>query len=178
MQELIQKLMQQAHLSEAQAQNVLNVALNFVRTHIPALAPYIGMLGGGTSSASPSSSGTNMGGATSSGSGSGGILGDIEGALGGSSASGSGGGGIMGNIGGALGGLMGSGGQSQQLHQELVQKAGVSESQAANSVNVIKGFISQHVPGAASLTQEGSTLDNVEDKVDSIFGINDNPANK
>lgn len=184
MQELIQRLMQQAHLTQTQAHQVLNVALNFIRSHVPALAPYLGMLGGGTTSGT----GGAPTGSTPAAQG-GGMLGNIEGMLGGSTTSGAsttstgntpaaaqGGSGMLGGIEGALGGLF-SGSQGG-LHQELMQNAGLSQTQAASSVNVIKDFVTQHIPGAASAMQEGSMLDNVEDRVDGLLGIHDNQTNK
>jgi len=141
------------------------------------------MLGGGTTSGT----GGAPTGSTPAAQG-GGMLGNIEGMFGGSTASGAStaptsntpvmqsGGGMPGGIEGALGGLF-SGSQGG-LHQELVHNAGLSQTQAASSVNVIKDFITQHVPGATSAMQEGSTLDNVEDRVDGLFGINDNQTNK
>jgi hypothetical protein len=176
MQELIQRLMQQAHLSQAQAQQVVNVALNFIRSRVPALAPYLGALGGTTTGIAPTSSASTQGG---------GMLGNIEGMLGGGSTSApmntgapaaQGGGGMLGGIEGALGGLFSA--NQGGLHQELVQNAGLNQTQAASSVNVIQGFITQHVPAASSMMQEGSALDNVEDKVDNLLGIKDNQTNK
>ncbi len=150
MPELLQQLMQKAHLSAGQAQQVLDVALNFIRTHVPALASMLGGMGGGT--AAPTSAPTSSVTPPQSG---GGMLGTIE---------------------GALGGLFSGGGGG--LHHELVQNAGLNPQQATSSVNVIKDFITQHVPSAAGMMQEGSTLDNIEDKVDGFLGIHDNNTGK
>ncbi len=177
MQELIQRLMQQANLTEAQAQNVINVAMNFVRSRVPALAPMLGMFGGNTSSTAS--------GVTSAPPpaqrGGGGLIGDIEHMFGGGSSaptsppvSTSTPAAQRGGIEGALGNLFSNGGP---LHQELAQNAGLSQSQAATSTNVIKDFVTQHVPAASSMLQEGSALDNVEDRVDNMLGIKDNPSN-
>lgn len=177
MQELIQRLMQQAHLTEGQAQNVINVAMNFIRSHVPALAPLLGMFGGGSTTTTTTTSAPAQ-------QGGGGLIGDVERMFGGgsnaptttttSATTTSTPGGTPAGIEGALGNLFNGGGP---LHQELVQNAGLSQDQAAASTNVIKEFVTQHIPAASSMMQEGSALDNVEDRVDSMFGIKDNSTN-
>ncbi len=179
MQELIQRLMQQANLSQGQAQNVLSVAMNFIRSRVPALAPLMGMFGGGATTTTTTTS------ATAPAQQGGGLIGDVERMFGGGNSpttttttsattSTPAPGAMPAGIQGALGNLFNNGGP---LHQELVQNAGLNQSQAAASTNVIQSFITQHIPAASSMMQEGSALDNVEDRVDGMFGIKDNNTN-
>ncbi len=178
MPDLIQRLMQQANLSQGQAQNVISVAMNFIRSRVPMLAPLMGMFGGGATTTTTTTS------ATAPAQQGGGLIGDVERMFGGASnaptttttsaTTTSVPGGMPAGVEGALGNLFNGGGP---LHQELVQNAGLSHSQAAASTNVIKEFVTQHVPAASSMMQEGSALDNVEDRVDGMFGIKDNNAN-